>query len=44
MDLNQLFENPFSEVYTGGIINLFGTETTQKITSKIKEINDNRVA
>ena len=44
MELNQLFNPPFSDVYSGGIIDLFGQEVSTKIVGTIREINDNCVA
>ncbi|WP_313305033.1 DEAD/DEAH box helicase family protein [Empedobacter sp.] len=44
MDLNQLFNSPFSDVYSGGMIQLFGQEVSTKIAGTIREINDNCVA
>jgi type I restriction enzyme R subunit len=41
MDLKQLFNAPFSNVYAGGIVNLFDQTTAMKIAEKIKEINRN---
>lgn len=44
MDVNQLFNPPFSDVYSGGVIKLFDIELTKKLADTINEINDNCVA
>lgn len=44
MDVKQLFNPPFSDIYAGGIIKLFDTDIAVKIANTVKEINANCVA
>lgn len=41
MKTEQLFEAPFKNIHSMGIVNLFGVETTTEITTVINEINSN---
>lgn len=41
MKTQQLFEAPFKNIHSLGVVNLFGAETTTELTSVINEINSN---
>lgn len=43
MDVKQLFNPPFSDIYAGGMIKLFDNEVALKIADTVKEINGNCV-
>ena len=41
LELNKLSENPqLQNIYSGGIIELFGTETAKEIFSVLKDVNN----
>lgn len=41
MEIKQLFNPPFSDIYAGGMIKLFDTELSMKIANTVREINEN---
>ena len=41
IDLKMLTKSPFSDIHSGGIVELFGADTTLKIRDKVMEINNN---
>lgn len=43
MEVKQLFNPPFSDIYAGGMIKLFDNEIALKIADTVKEINSNCV-
>ena len=43
MEVKQLFNPPFSDIYAGGMIKLFDNEVALKIADTVKEINSNCV-
>lgn len=43
VDLRMLNESPFTDLHSGGIVDLFGVETTLKIKDVVEEINGNCV-
>ncbi|MNT34053.1 hypothetical protein D3C72_1700100 [compost metagenome] len=43
MEVKQLFNPPFSDIYAGGMIKLFDTELSMKIANTVREINGNCV-
>ncbi|WP_295220770.1 DEAD/DEAH box helicase family protein [uncultured Chryseobacterium sp.] len=43
MEVKQLFNPPFSDIYAGGMMNLFDTELSMKIANTVREINGNCV-
>lgn len=44
LEIQQLFHPPFSDVYSGGIVQLFGNESAKNIADTIIEINGNCMA
>lgn len=41
VEIKQLMEYPFKDIYTRGIIHLFGNEKAQQIVDIVNEINRN---